>query len=120
VLPTRDLQWFDDLVATWRIRNKMEDELKWGKVSSGKYAVYQSFIDFYFKNRHRGGLHFKSMICDTQSPGYIALRKAKPQTSYYILYYYFLLKKFGPYAKDNDHTLSVILDERSTAYDSTI
>lgn len=119
VLPTRDLESFEDLVAAWRTRYKMDDELKWGKVSSGKYAEYQAFVDFYFKNRHRDGLHFKSMICDTQSPGYIALRKEKPDTAYYILYYYFLLKKFGPYAKDNDHSLSVILDERSTAYNLT-
>src|SRR5687768_15678108 len=75
VLRDRDVKWFEDLMAAWRVRNKTYDELKWKKASNEKYAQYQSLVDFYFKNRHRDGLHFKSMVCDTQSADYVAFAR---------------------------------------------
>ena len=52
------------------------------------------------------------MVCDTQSADYVAFRKVNKELAFYKLYYYFLLKKFLPYATDNDHSLYVYIDER--------
>jgi len=117
VLPARHVKRFDALFATWRVRNKMgAGELKWEKVSKARLAAYKSFIDFYFTNRGREGLHFKAMTVDTQSPDYVAFRKENREIGYYKLYYFFLLKKLLPYAKDNDYSVCVYLDDRSTNY----
>jgi hypothetical protein len=116
VLRDRDLKWFDDRMATWRATHKMNAELAWTSVSNGLYAEYQSLVDLYFKLRHREGLHFKAMVCDTRSAEYVAFQKVNKEIGFYKLYYYFLRYQFLPYAKDIDHSLYVVLDQRSTKY----
>ena len=117
ILRDRDLKWFDDLMLAWRAKHKMDGELAWTSVSNFKYREYQSLIDFYIKHRHRDNcLHFKAMVCDTQSADYVAFRKRNQEIGFYKLYYFFLRDKFLPYAKDIDHSLYVVLDQRSTKY----
>jgi hypothetical protein len=117
VVPARDLQRLDALLATWRLKNKFGDgELKWEKVSKARLAAYKSLIDFYYANRHRDGLHFMAMTVDTQTADYVAFRKENRDIGYYKLYYFFLLKKLLPYAKDQDYSLCVYLDDRDTNY----
>ena len=94
----------------------MGGELKWVKVSKAKLATYKSLVDFYFTNRHRDRLQFKAMTVDTHSADYVAFRKENHEIGYYKLYYFFLLKKLLPYAKDNDYSICVYLDDRSTNY----
>jgi hypothetical protein len=120
VLPARHVDRFNTLFATWRIRNKMgAGELKWEKVTKARLAAYKSFIDFYFSNRGREGFQFKAMTVDTRSEDYRAFRKENREIGYYKLYYFFLLRKLLPYAKDNDYSICVYLDDRSTNYKFT-
>lgn len=117
VIPARDLQKLDTKFATWRLKNKFGNgELKWEKVSKARLGAYKSLIDFYYSNRHRDGLHFKAMTVDTKSADYAAFRKENRDIGYYKLYYFFLLKKLLPYAKDHDYSLCVYVDDRDTNY----
>lgn len=123
VLPTRDVQRFNDMMKEWRIKHRIEaeSELSWDGVKNHSLGAYRSLIDLYMKNRFRDGfLNFKAMICDRQSPDYVAFMKFNHKISadlgYYKLYQVFLRHKLGPYAKDNDYSLCVYLDERSSNY----
>jgi hypothetical protein len=123
VLPTRTVQRFNDLMKDWRKKHKIaeDSELSWESVRNHSLATYQSLMDLYLNKRFRDGfLNFKAMVCDRQSPDYVAFMKFNHKISddlgYYKLYQVFLRHKLGPYAKDNDYSLRVYLDERSTNY----
>jgi hypothetical protein len=124
VLPTRDVQKFNDLMREWRVKHNVaaDSELAWESVANHKLSTYKSLIDFYMQKRWRDGfMNLKAMICDRQSQDYVAFirfnHKISDDLGYYKLYQVFLRHKLGPYARDNDYSLAVYLDERSTNYD---
>jgi len=123
VFPTRKMERFDNLMKQWRIKHRVDadSELGWESVAKHRLAIYQSLIDLYKSNRWRDGfLNFKAMVVDKQSPDYVAFMKRNQKISddlgYYKLYEVFLRHKAGAYVKDNDYSLNVYLDDRSTNY----
>ncbi|NOT25790.1 MAG: DUF3800 domain-containing protein [Acidobacteria bacterium] len=109
----RNVDWFDGIMAKWRDDNHMHAELKWTKVTNQKYAQYKALVDLFFEHAALHRLHFKSVVFDSTEVDY-AYHDGDEELGFYKFYYQFLLHKFGVYAKSDEHSLYVSIDERST------
>lgn len=114
ITPEDNVAEFDGLLAEWRAKNRMNAELKWAKVSKSKLSEYISFVDFFFDHAAENHWHFKSVVFDTSQINYATHHEGDEELGFYKFYYHFLLHKFAPYAKNDDHRLWVYIDQKST------
>lgn len=118
VIPSRDLEKFDALVNAWRVKNNMTAELKWTKLTDQRFDMYRSLIDLFFSkaSSNRDGFHFKAAVYDMSQVNYRRQFGGNKELGFYNFYRFFLLHKFGQYAKTEQHKLYIFVDERSTKY----
>ena len=113
IVPGRNVEWFDAIMAEWRAEQKMVGELKWTRVANQKYAEYKSLVDLFFEHARRNRLHFKAVVFDMSEVDYAEYHNGDEELGFYKFYYQFLLHKFAPYARGDQHRLYVRIDERS-------
>ena len=116
IVPSVNVPWFKERLVQWRANAGMTKELKWTKVSKQKYSEYASLIDLLLEVTRAGQAAFKSLVIDTSTPDYAQYRTENRELGFYKGYYHFLLHDFGPYARTNEHTLHVLLDQRPSEY----
>ena len=116
IIPSVNVPWFKQQLSRWRQTTGMSKELKWTKVSRQKYAEYASLIDLMFEMTRAGRAAFKSLVIDTSTPDYARYRTENPELGFYKGYYHFLHRDFGPYARTDEHSLHVLLDQRPSKY----
>lgn len=113
IVASENLPKVEQQIANWRITHRMMSELKWTKVSNGKYAEYESLVDlFFWMASTRRILHFKAIILDTYAPEYQTFSEGSAELGFYKFYYHFLLKYFAKFAVNNDCWLDIVIDER--------
>src|SRR5262245_39313541 len=116
IVPSVNVPWLKERLIQWRGVTGMSRELKWTKVSKHKYSEYASLIDLLFEVTRAGQAAFKSLVIDTSAPDYIRFRTDNPELGFYKGYYHFLHRDFGPYARTDEHSLHVLLDQRPSKY----
>lgn len=111
---------FDALLGQWRNDKKMHGELKWTKVSKNKLQHYKSLVDLFFDHANKHHMHFKAAVFDTNEIDYATYHGGNESIGFYKFYYFFLLYKFGRYARTDEHRLWVFLDQRSDASETKL
>lgn len=118
VIPSRDLEKFDAVVNAWRVKNNMTAEMKWTKLTDQRLEQYRSLLDLFFSkaSNNREGFHFKAAVYDMSQVNYRKQFGGNEELGFYTFYRFFLLHKFGQYAKTEQHKLYIYLDDRTTKY----
>ena len=86
-------------------------ELKWTKVSKGKLASYQKFIDFFAKSPR---VDFRCVVLDTHTIDYKEYHEGNEELGFYKFLYFFLsrnMEKDYQYRALRDH-YQLFLDRR--------
>ena len=88
-------------------------EVKWGKVSKGKYKFYEDYVNVFFDLCTKDILHFHFLSVDTSTFNHKLHNGGSSELGFDKLIYQLLLHKFGAkYGKNNK--IQVYLDERTT------
>jgi hypothetical protein len=113
ITPAKNVPNLEKAIQEWRDKNNFHGEIKWTKVSKAKLSLYAGLVNFFFKLAEKHQLHFKAVVFDTTEIDYATYHKGDEDLGFYKFYYFFLLHKFGTYAKDDTHLLWIFLDQRS-------
>lgn len=96
-----------------RTKHNTYGEVKWGKVSNGKYQFYVDYINVFFDLCAVDILHFHFLSVDTSTFNHKVHNGGNSELGFDKLIYQLLLRKFGArYGKN--HKIQVYLDERTT------
>lgn len=114
ITATNNLQFLERAIAEWRVTQNYPRELKWTKVSNGKYAEYVSLVDLFFALVRSRRIHFRALVLDTHYVNYRTLSAEDRELGFYKFYYHYLLWNFAPYANVHRCDMYVFIDQRST------
>jgi hypothetical protein len=114
-----NLASFNRAMAVWRAQTNMTKELKWTRVSKGRYAEYASLVDLFFERITSRRVHFKALILDTHDRAFHVFSGGDKEAGLYKFYYQFLLRNFASYPRFYQCGMRVFVDER-TAIDNPL
>ena len=117
IFPDSKKAKLDACVNNWRKKHNMNAELKWKKISSGKFAEYKELVDsLSFLARVGNCFHFRSLVIDRKKINYGKFHGGNKELGFYKFYYQLLLHKFGGYAAREPRRILIRLDRRETPY----
>ena len=64
IIPSGNIDAFNETMEKFRNENNMRAELKWSKVSNQKLSEYKVFVDYFFALNNTDKLHFHCIIID--------------------------------------------------------
>jgi hypothetical protein len=116
-IPASNVPSVNAVIDRWRIARKMNGELKWKKVSKGKYADYESLINSCcWLAAEKRVFCFRSLAVERASINYRKYHKGDWEIGFYKMYYQLLLHSFGSIAAKHGWRMLVHLDKRESSY----
>lgn len=118
ILPSTNVDEFNQTMQQFRIEQKMFAELKWTKVTDQKLPQYKRFVEYFFALNNTDKLHFHCIILDNHKIDHRKFSKGDKELGFYKFYYQLLLHCFGRnYCRQGeDDRFIVHLDYRTTTY----
>ncbi|NOY43691.1 MAG: DUF3800 domain-containing protein [Planctomycetes bacterium] len=111
-----DAKHLADLLLSWRTYWDIQGELKWTRVSLGRYDRYQEFVDGLLSRIKQQTVVFASIYFDRRDIDIKNRNKGCAEELYRKLFYQMILHKFVPQMEPGD-TLAVFPDDSQSPAD---